>query len=83
MFLTVPALAEAPQAETPAPAGAVSSYDAHMNEVVCKRQPPPTGSRIAGKTLCMTNRDWLALWDLSQQMTNKMQDPKIGKNSGG
>jgi hypothetical protein len=32
--------------------------------VVCKRQPPPAGTRIMGKKVCKTN----AAWRLEQEM---------------
>jgi hypothetical protein len=41
-------------ATNPAPTG-----DASLDEVVCKDQPAPTGSRIGGARVCKTNREWV------------------------
>lgn len=29
-------------------------------EVICKREPPPPGSRISGKRVCLTAEQWAA-----------------------
>jgi hypothetical protein len=81
MLLVGPVLAD-----EPAPANAsdpAATDEAHLDEMVCKKQPPPTGSRIAGKTVCLTNRQWLALWDESKRATAAMQNKSIGKGSTG
>jgi len=79
-FLSVPALAQTTPEATPAPA---ATEDSHLNEMVCKKQPPPTGSRIAGKTVCMTNREWLAAWSASQDATKAMQNKSMTQMPGG
>lgn len=32
--------------------------DPSLNEVVCRNEPPPTGTRTGGKRICKTNREW-------------------------
>ena len=85
LLLAVPTLADGPSGMTPTPQGtsAASTDDAHLDETVCKKQPPPTGSRIAGKTICMTNREWQALWDESKRAASAMQNKPISKGPSG
>lgn len=75
--LAAPAFAQAQQSGEP------SSDEAHMNEVVCKKQPPPTGSRLPGKTVCLSNREWQAIWDESKRATNGMQNKSISNGPTG
>lgn len=83
VFVTAPALADTPATVAPAPTGAVATTDdAHLDEMSCRKQPPPTGSRIAGKTVCMTNREWLATWDASKSATQDMQNKPVNRMPG-
>jgi hypothetical protein len=31
-----------------------------LDEIACRDEPPPTGSRIGGSHVCKTQREWLA-----------------------
>jgi hypothetical protein len=72
--MSVPALAQVGAANNPMPNSASPGStsmsipetnpsptgDASLDEVVCKNEPAPTGSRIGGSRTCKTNREWLA-----------------------
>jgi hypothetical protein len=73
--------AEAPPATTPsAPAaappasapGAAPAKKDPLDEVVCQRQEE-TGSRLGGKRVCMTRRDWQELTRASRDATESVQ----------
>jgi hypothetical protein len=84
LLLAVPALADGTPGTASTTQGAAASTDeSHLDETVCKKQPPPTGSRIAGKTVCMTNREWLALWDESKRAASAMQNKSISNGPTG
>jgi hypothetical protein len=85
LLLAVPALADSTPGTAASTQGAIAAAadDGHLNETVCKKQPAPTGSRIAGKTVCMTNREWLALWDESKRAASSMQNKPISKGPSG
>ncbi|GAA0554264.1 hypothetical protein GCM10008941_37860 [Rhizomicrobium palustre] len=74
--LAAPALADGvdPQA---------AADEAHLNEVVCKKQPPPVGSRIGEKTVCLTNREWQAKWAAAKRDSQAMQSSTIGAGGAG
>jgi hypothetical protein len=83
VFLAVPALADATASAAPAqPGAAATTEDDHLDEMSCRKQPAPTGSRIAGKTVCMTNREWLAVWNASKSATQDMQNKPMDKMPG-
>jgi hypothetical protein len=73
-----------PPVRNPEPSG-----DASLDEVVCKTQPPPTGTRVGGTRVCKTNREWLQDEDAlnrarnnEQQMENNMPGPGTGHSMG-
>lgn len=64
--------------------------DASLDEVVCKAQPAPTGSRIGGSRVCKTNREWIQDEDAmnrarnnEQQTQNVMPGAGTGHSMGG
>jgi hypothetical protein len=72
-------------ATNPAPTG-----DASLDEVVCKTQAAPTGSRIGGSHVCKTKREWLQDEDAmnrarinEEQTQNVMPGPGTGHSMGG
>ena len=65
------------------PDQATSTDEAHLDEMVCKMMSPPTGSRLGAKKVCMTNRQWMALWDSSKAGVRAMQNKSLSKGGGG
>jgi hypothetical protein len=43
------------------------------DRIECKRLPPPTGSRLGGKTVCQTVRQWQRLMQDSQEYVDRMR----------
>ncbi|MEQ9663805.1 MAG: hypothetical protein RLN87_14815 [Parasphingopyxis sp.] len=41
------------------------------NEILCRRQPPPTGSRIGGRNICKTRAEWERL---QREARNEIED---------
>ncbi|UYH55719.1 hypothetical protein N6L26_03945 [Qipengyuania sp. SS22] len=42
--------------------------------IVCKRQPPPVGSRLGGKRVCKTNAAWKIERDAATAAARENQD---------
>ncbi|MGA9796371.1 MAG: hypothetical protein WBQ17_12655 [Rhizomicrobium sp.] len=99
VLLAAPCWAQTSQAMNPAPNSAYDSRtsmsqpnndtvnapnDPSLNEVVCKNEPPPTGTRIGGERVCKTNREWLADEDARnrQRGINGNTDFSHGGGSG-
>jgi len=79
--LTCPAWSDdsAPAAQQPAvQSNAQAPADAHLDETVCKKQPPPIGSRLGAKTVCMTNRQWEELYNNTRNSVRGMQNNGLG-----
>jgi hypothetical protein len=57
----VPNSASDSRTSTSQPTGqtATAQADSSLDEVVCKTQPPPTGTRIGSTRICKTNREWI------------------------
>ena len=56
---------------------------ADPNAVVCRKQAPPTGTRLGGKTICLTNHDWQTLWQETRKGLQEMQNrPLVPKGPG-
>lgn len=60
-FLAVPAMGWNQD-----PASEEIAESSSSEEVVCRRTPPPVGSRIGGRRICKTEREW-ALLDAENQ----------------
>jgi hypothetical protein len=55
---------------TPAPAPAAATQPANdPNQIVCKTEAAPTGSRLGAKRTCATQHDWDVRMRESQQAT--------------
>ena len=78
------AVAEAPAAEA-LEEGAVAEDENALDpdKMICKRQKV-TGSRIAGRKVCMTRREWQAQADQARQSVDRFvnQSGGINQNSG-
>jgi hypothetical protein len=61
------------------PANATAATgDPSLDQVVCKNEPAPTGSRIGGAHVCKTNREWLQDEDaLNRARNNEQQTENV------
>ncbi|MBI1329177.1 MAG: hypothetical protein GC166_04645 [Alphaproteobacteria bacterium] len=52
-----------------------STVSADLDKIVCKTMAPPTGTRLGGRRLCQTQREWDAMHENTKQdlMKNQMQ----------
>lgn len=50
-----------------------NSVQAELNRVVCRKLPPPLGSRLGGRTVCMTQREWDEQRSGAQRELERMQ----------
>ena len=65
--------ASPPPPATP-PASQTSTDTAYMNEIVCKKMPPPTGTRLGGRNICLTRAQWQNAEQRSQDTIRNVQD---------
>lgn len=49
------------------------------NEIICRREPPPVGSRIGARRICKTRLEWDRIRDEARQT---LQDAQIGAQPG-
>ncbi len=80
MLLAVAMAAPIWAADDPAASGQAGSQPPTAAEnssgpdtVVCKNFPPPTGSRIGGRRICHTEREWEQLQFEAQQALKRFQ----------
>jgi hypothetical protein len=81
---TLVALADPPvAAPTDQPAAATQSSDAteDPNAIVCKSMEPATGSRLGGRRVCQTRKEWDDWQKQNQQTTREFQ--ALGASSNG
>ncbi|MDE1940312.1 MAG: hypothetical protein KGI68_14925 [Alphaproteobacteria bacterium] len=73
--VVVPFAMHAGDTDSTAPATRTAAQDqtSALDQVVCKRLPPPTGTRLGGKTVCQTRKQWLELEQNSQDMLEKVE----------
>jgi len=77
LALALPAAAQTLDTAAKALTGqAVAAADADANPIVCRDEPPPTGSRIGGSHICMHESDWREQDHLTQQTVDKMHNPE-------
>jgi hypothetical protein len=72
MSATVAAADPAPAAPTQ-PAATTSSAQADADKIVCRTEPPATGSRLGSRRTCRTQREWDDIREQSQKETSKME----------
>lgn len=69
--------AQAPNGDAPSqPAAKVSIID----KVVCKKFPPPTGTRVRARTICKTQVEWNLIRHEEQDALERVQGRNAGKN---
>jgi|SRR5579871_2444933 len=81
---TVSAPAVAPVAPTAAAAATASTTSSvNLDEIVCRVQPPPTGSRFGGGRECHTVRQWNQREKDSQDILTREQHIGAAGQPGG
>jgi len=55
-------------------AALAESEPSEATEVVCRRMPPPTSSRLGSRNICKTKADWEALREQSRREVQQQQD---------
>lgn len=68
----------APASAAPGAQAATTETEEMLNQTICKKQPPPTGSRLGARTICMTNREWRDRTARTQQVITDMQQKGLG-----
>jgi len=84
-----PALAAAQATTAPAapaspntPVAAIDSSAVNLDEIVCKTQPPTTGSRLGGGRECHSVREWNQREKEAQDITRQSQRVGFFKSGG-
>jgi Flp pilus assembly protein CpaB len=84
-----PALAEdvvpasAPSAQAPTAQGDAPASTSSLDQVVCKKMPPPTGTRLGSRRVCQTEREWRDLMLRSQENITHSQQKGAGYGGPG
>jgi len=69
----------APVQATPVQPAPVQVSDANQasthdpDEIVCRMEPPPTGTRLGGRRVCHTQHDWDMQMKAAQRLTAEKQ----------
>jgi hypothetical protein len=75
-----PSPATSPPPPPTAPSGntdqAAASQGEGENKIVCKKLPPPTGSRIGPRKICKTVADWRRQAQIADDVTTEIQKRK-------
>lgn len=84
VLLSAPAFAQTPQSNNNSVTVTAQSGSS-LDEVLCRNEPPPTGTRTGGKRVCKTNRQWLRYQDAlnRQRGMNANTDFTAGPGPGG
>lgn len=62
-------------AQTPAasPVAAAKTPGPHVHEIVCKKFPPPVGTRLRERKICKTNAEWEMIKQDTFQVLDQVQ----------
>ncbi|MEJ0025615.1 MAG: hypothetical protein WDN01_06255 [Rhizomicrobium sp.] len=75
--VAAPAMVATPNApsNTGAPGQAVAAIppDPDADKMICKDMPPPTGSRLGGRRVCLTKAVWQEMTRVGQENVGRMQ----------
>ena len=71
--------AAAPPAATQPPA---STETTGRDEIICKTEPPPTGTRLGGGRECHTQQEWDSRMHETQKALEKLQNGPLCKANG-
>ena len=47
------------------------------NKVVCKKEPPPVGTRMGGRKVCRTVAEWRRIAAVARETTEEIQGSKV------
>jgi hypothetical protein len=47
------------------------------DEIVCKKEPPPIGSRMGGRKVCRTVAEWRRIQAAAKETTDEIQSRKV------
>ena len=69
-------------------AGDASDNGSNTDPMICKTTPPPTGTRLGGRRVCMTASEWRSQREADQQALSHQQNQSQynqvpGKGGGG
>ena len=70
--MAVPAMASAALQDNSDEAAEAEGVINSSNRIVCRRMPPPVGSRIGGRRICATEAQWSRYEDESQNLLNEV-----------
>ena len=77
---SAPAAANAPET-TPPPAQATQNAPSQQkdkdDEIVCKKEPAPIGSRIGSRKVCRTVAEWRRIQAVAKETTDEIQNRKV------
>ncbi|MEJ0044395.1 MAG: hypothetical protein WDM81_20190 [Rhizomicrobium sp.] len=71
--VTAPGTVAAPGTVTAPGAVAAIPADPDADKVICKDLPPPTGSRLGGRRVCLTKAVWQDMARVGQDNVGRMQ----------
>jgi hypothetical protein len=72
------------QTAVPAQTGDVAQpANTDLDQVVCRKSPPPVGTRLGGGRECHTQREWNDRQAQAQKQLQTMQGGAIGRLPGG
>jgi hypothetical protein len=85
MTVAVPVWAEDPVPTAPgtAPLAQGEAVTSDLDKVVCKRLPPPTGSRLGARRVCLTEREWRQERQESREFMRNQQEKSGGYRGPG
>ena len=97
LLISVPAFAQVGAANNPVPnspndsrttmsqpaSKPLQTGDASLDQVICKTQPPPTGTRLGSQRVCKTQREWVADEDAMNRQRELEQNTQNNMSSGG
>jgi hypothetical protein len=84
-----PVTAPQPAAQPQTTAPQTAAVDPEADEVVCRHEAPPTGTRLGGHTVCHKRSEWQAMEADSQKTLNNLQQNGLlsqnnnSRNGGG
>lgn len=78
LLIAAQAPGEGQGSAAPQPAAKESVID----KVVCKKFPPPVGTRIRARTICKTQVEWNLIRQEEQNALERVQGRNAGKSGG-
>jgi hypothetical protein len=74
-----PAVQTTPDQPTQPPVDQTKDQQAQEddNKVVCKKEPPPVGSRMGGRKVCRTVAEWRRIQSTARETTTEIQERKV------